>query len=115
MIFDFKSKSEKGIHIYELMGELIDKDQSTALMAEIDAAVAKGENKILLDLASLKYINSSGLNIFINILTKARKASGDVAICCVNKKINELLVITKLNSVFNVSSSTEEAMAILNK
>src|SRR6476646_7160185 len=109
MIFDYKSKADSGIHMYHLSGELVDRNQAVKMLEEIDAAIEKGENKILLDLAELKYINSSGLNIFINILTKARKASGDVAICCVNKKINELLVITKLNSVFNVSASTEEA------
>jgi anti-sigma B factor antagonist len=115
MIFDYKTKTEKGITIYHLAGELIDRNQAVKMLEEIDTAITKGENKVILDLAELKYINSSGLNVFINILTKARKASGDVAICCVNKKINELLVITKLNSVFNVSESSENAIAVLNK
>jgi anti-sigma B factor antagonist len=115
MIFDFKSSKKNGINIYLLFGELIDRNQATQMLSEIDAAINIGENKILLNLVDLKYINSSGLNILINILTKARKSGGDVAICNVNKKINELLVITKLNSVFNVSDSEEKAMAILNK
>jgi anti-sigma B factor antagonist len=115
MIFDYTSSVQNKTHIYQLSGELIDRDQAAKMLGEIDAAILKGENKILLNLAELKYINSSGLNIFINILTKARKAGGDVAICCVNKKINELLVITKLNSVFNVSDTPETASAILAK
>lgn len=115
MIFDYKAKTEKGIKVYHLMGELIDRNQAVKMLEELDAAISTGENKVLLDLQDLKYINSSGLNIFINILTKARKSGGDVAICCVNKKINELLVITKLNSVFNVSDSVEKAASILNK
>jgi anti-sigma B factor antagonist len=115
MIFDYKSKTEKGIKTYHLSGELIDRSQAVKMLEEIDSAIAANENKVLLNLQDLKYINSSGLNIFINILTKARKSGGDVAICCVNKKINELLVITKLNSVFNVSNTTEEAIAVLNK
>ncbi|MCW3102511.1 MAG: anti-anti-sigma factor [Bacteroidetes bacterium] len=115
MIFDYTSKPENGLNVYHLGGELIDRDQAVKMLAEIDEAISKGQNKVLLNLQELKYINSSGLNIFINILTKARKAGGDVAICCVNKKINELLVITKLNSVFNVSDSTEKAIAVLNK
>lgn len=115
MIFEYNSKAENGLHVYHLAGELIDRSQATAMLEEIDAAISKGENKVLLNLQELKYINSSGLNVFINILTKARKAGGDVAICCVNKKINELLIITKLNSVFNVSDSPEKAAAVLNK
>jgi anti-sigma B factor antagonist len=115
MVFDYKVKTEKGIKVYHLMGELIDRSQAMKMLEELDEAISKGENKVLLNLQDLKYINSSGLNIFINILTKARKAGGDVAICCVNKKITELLVITKLNSVFNVSDSMEKASLVLNK
>jgi anti-sigma B factor antagonist len=115
MVFDYKTKTEKGIRVYHLAGELIDRNQASKMLEELDDSISKGENKVLLNLQDLKYINSSGLNVFINILTRARKAGGDVAICCVNKKITELLVITKLNSVFNVSDSAEKATSVLNK
>lgn len=115
MIFSYKSGSQKGVNLYLLQGELIDRGQATGLLDEIETAVEKNETKILLDLAALKYLNSSGLNVIINILTKARKSGGDVAICNVNKKITELLVITKLNSVFNVCDSVDKGITILNK
>jgi anti-sigma B factor antagonist len=115
MIFGYKSSKKDAMHVFLLQGELIDRNQSTELMQEIETATAVVESKIILNLADLKYLNSSGLNVLINILTKARKAGGDVAICNVNKKITELLVITKLNSVFNVCDSEEKAISILNK
>lgn len=115
MIFSYKSSKQGGINSFLFYGELIDRGQATALLDEIEEGVAKNENKILLNLADLKYLNSSGLNVIINILTKARKSGGDVAICNVNKKITELLVITKLNSVFNVCDSVEKGIEILNK
>ena len=115
MVFSYKASKEKNVNSYVLEGELIDRGQALPLLTEIEEAVSKNENKILLNLQNLKYINSSGLNILINILTKARKSGGEVAICCVNKKVNELLVITKLNDVFNVSSSPEEAFKVLSK
>ena len=115
MIFNYKSSTQQTINLYPLQGKLIDRAQANGLLEEIDAAIEKNENKILLNLADLKYLNSSGLNVIINILTKARKSGGDVAICNVNKKITELLVITKLNSVFNVCDSVDKGIAILNK
>ena len=115
MIFSSTSSTESSVNIYLLYGELIDRGQAVILLEEIEAQIERNENKFLLNLANLKYLNSSGLNVIINILTKARKAGGDVAICNVNKKITELLVITKLNSVFNVSSSLEKGIEILNK
>ncbi len=115
MVFTYKASRDKNVNSYSLQGELIDRNQAMPLLSEIDDAISKSENKILINLQDLKYMNSSGLNVLINILTKARKGGGDVAICCVNKKVNELLVITKLNDVFNVSLSPEDALQILNK
>lgn len=115
MIFDYKSNKQGEIHVYLFYGELIDRGQATTLLDEIETGISKNENKILLNLADLKYLNSSGLNVIINILTKARKSGGDVAICNVNKKINELLIITKLNSVFNVCDDVKQGVELLNK
>ena len=115
MIFSYKSSKQGAIKNFHFYGELIDRGQATSLLDEIEEGIEKNENKILLNLADLKYLNSSGLNVIINILTKARKSGGDVAICNVNKKITELLVITKLNSVFNVCDNAEKGAEILNK
>ena len=115
MIFEYKLIKQKNISLFQLGGELIDRNQAKELLVEIETMITNGENKILLNLHELKYINSSGLNVLINILTKARKAGGDVAICCVNKKITELLVITKLDSIFNIKDNEEKAVEFLNK
>ncbi len=115
MIFEYKLIKQKNISLFQLGGELIDRNQAKELLVEIETMITNGENKILLNLQELKYINSSGLNVLINILTKARKAGGDVAICCVNKKITELLVITKLDSIFNIKDNEEKAVEFLNK
>lgn len=115
MTFEYTSKKQNNISIFKLQGELIDRNQAILLLEEINECIAKNEINILLDLAELKYLNSTGLNVIINILTKARKAGGDVAICNVTKKVNELLVITKLNQVFNVCSNEDAAIEVLNK
>jgi anti-sigma B factor antagonist len=115
MIFSYKSGKQGAASVFTFYGELIDRGQASAMLDEIEEDIEKGSNKILLNLSDLKYLNSSGLNVIINILTKARKSGGDVAICNVNKKITELLVITKLNSVFNVCENEEEALKVLNR
>ncbi|MGQ0827005.1 MAG: STAS domain-containing protein [Bacteroidota bacterium] len=113
MIFNYTTSKKNEISIYTLQGELIDREQPAAMLAEIESGISNNSAKILLNMADLKYINSSGLNVIINILTKARKAGGDVAICCVSKKVNDLLVITKLNSVFNVCTDEAKALEVL--
>lgn len=110
MNFEYTKEKKSEILILYLKGELIDKSQSTSFMNEIEAIVAAGENKFVLDLSELAYMNSSGLNVIINVLTKSRKAGGDVAIANVTKKVKQLLVITKLSSIFNLSESVEDAI-----
>jgi anti-sigma B factor antagonist len=115
MVFGYSLTTKDNVNIITLKGELIDKNQANELLVEIENNIVNKKNKFVLNLEELKYINSSGLNVMINILTKSRKNDGDVAVCCANKKITELLVITKLNSVFNVCDDNEKAIAILNK
>ena len=102
MIFQYKSNTQDNVYVFHLFGELIDREQPKPMLEEIERVIAGGNNLILLDMKSLKYINSSGLNVLIHVLTKSRKAGGDVAISNVNDKNKELLVITKLDSIFNV-------------
>lgn len=114
MVFEYKTAKQQNVQVFHLGGELIDKNQAQELLTEVDKLIAGGENKILLNLEKLSYMNSSGLNVLLNILTKTRKASGETAICSVNKKITELLVMTKLDSIFNVKDSEIEALETLN-
>ena len=97
-----------------LYGELIDRSEGNEFMHVIDTMMEEGHNKFILELSELKYMNSTGLNILINLLTKTRKNGGDLVISGISKKVKELLIITKLNSVFTVTDTTEEAVARFN-
>ena len=113
MVFSFSIKKELNVNIVSLTGELIDKNQSNELVEQVDSMLAAGELKYVFDLSELKYINSSGLNVLIHILTKARKAGGEAVVANVSKKVNELLIITKLNTVFTVTDTVEKAISKL--
>ncbi len=113
MTFSFRIDPENGIDVVRLSGELIDKTQSTELSASIDELIADQKTKLVFDLKELKYINSSGLNVMINILSRIRKAGGEVIITQVSKRVNELLIITKLNTVFTVTDTVESAISKL--
>jgi len=63
----------------------------------------------------LEYMNSSGLNIMVNFLTKSRNSGGDIAIAAVTEKISQLLVITKLNTLFKIHDNVELAVASIVK
>jgi len=110
MNFEYTSEPNQSTIVFHLKGEIIDKNQASGFLEEISNLVAAGKNKFILELSALKYMNSSGLNVLVNTLTKARNAGGEVAVCNVSKKVNELLVITKLDSIFQTVSTLDEAL-----
>jgi anti-sigma B factor antagonist len=105
------SITEKGNYaIVEMSGNLIEKNQATPLLDDVASLISKGITSFVISMENFKYLNSNGLNVLITILTKSRKAGGDTAICCVSDKIKELLIITKLNSVFTITDNLTAAI-----
>jgi anti-sigma B factor antagonist len=113
MVLDFNIKEENNIQILTISGELIDKNQAIHLLNAVDELVEAGNNKLIIDIKDLKYMNSSGLNVLIQLLTKTRNNGGESVIFNVNKKITELLIITKLNTLFKIAESKKEAIKML--
>ena len=99
--------SNKGTYaIVEMSGNLIDKNQASPLLDEIQDMITKGINSFVISMESFRYLNSNGLNVLVNILTKSRKNGGDTTICCISDKIKELLIITSRN--FSSASNSFE-------
>lgn len=113
MVFDYHILKEETHAVIELKGELIEKNQANDLLNEAEALSASGINKWAIDLSELKYMNSNGLNTLIQLLTKARKSGGEAVLYNLNKKIQELILITKLNTLFKVAESRDAAFKIL--
>ncbi len=113
MVFDFTIDQQNNKAIIALSGNLVDKSQANELIEKAEALAASGCNKWAIDLEGLIYMNSSGLNTLIQLLTKARVAGGEAVLYNMNKKINELILITKLHTLFKVVASKSEAMQVL--
>lgn len=90
-------------------GRLIEKSEAEGLITEVEALIAGGKNKFLIDGKTLEYMNSSGLGVLLHILTKARNSGGEAVLCELSKKVKQLFIITKLTSVYSVVDSLSEA------
>lgn len=110
MTFSYTTTHQGGMTVFKLEGEIIDKGQTTGLMEQIERLLVSGKKHIVLDLGGLRYINSSGLNVLVNILTRTRNVGGDVSVCHVSEKVKNLLVVTRLDTIFHILPTVEEAI-----
>jgi anti-sigma B factor antagonist len=107
--FDFNIEQKENYFIAHLQGRIMSDETITVLMDGIVAGLEKNPN-VILNLEKLSYLNSSGLNCFITILTKSRVKGGETLITNIPEAINKLLIISKLNTVFEIRETLEEAI-----
>jgi anti-sigma B factor antagonist len=114
MSFRFVVSTFNEFPIIKLEGNLIERVEAIELLAQVNEYLELGQTSLIIDLKKLDYLNSSGLNVLLNMLTRARNAGGEAVICNVSPKLSKLLVITKLDAVFSLASNQTEAHLILN-
>lgn len=73
MSFAFNTIQTEPIAIISLYGELIDRNEAQQLLNQLNLLSEGGIKNFILELSELKYMNSTGLNVLINVLTKSRK------------------------------------------
>lgn len=106
---DFEYQSHNNIGVYTLSGSLIGENDGMRLADSFNEQMEEGALNFVLDLKDLKHVNSSGLGVFITLLTRTRKKGGELFLVNPSDFIKNLMMITKLNSVFQIFNSLEDA------
>src|SRR5436189_2153892 len=99
------------VAILDLNGEVRIGDSATALRSAIRELVAAGNQKILLNLAGVRYIDSSGIGELIANYTTVGRSGGKLKLLSLTDRVQDLLVITKLLTVFDVYEAESEALS----
>lgn len=110
MIFKHNIIIKDGLQVITIEGKLLERYQAEELLETVKENIEEGKSNVLVNLSALNFINSTGLSVLINLLTYARQGNGDVVLFGISNKIKELLLITKLNSIFQVAENEEEAI-----
>jgi anti-sigma B factor antagonist len=100
-----------GIVIIDLSGRITLGEGSALLRETVKDLLGKGKKKILLNLADVNYIDSSGIGELVTAFTTARNSGGEVKLLHLTKKVHDLLQITKLYTVFDVHNDEIAAAA----
>src|SRR5262245_45829130 len=81
-------------------GTLWGGDETSKLRETIDDLIQKGNMQLIINLGSVNHLNSTALGLLVSTHTNYAKRNGAVKLCNVEKRINNILVITKLSMVF---------------
>lgn len=112
---EFTFIENNSIGVYELQGNLIGEKDGITITESFTEHLDNNLKNFVIDLQHLQHINSSGLGVLITLLTKARKAGGEVTLSNPSDYIKNLLLITKLNTIFQIHATKEEAMDVFGK
>jgi anti-sigma B factor antagonist len=107
----FSNHLKNDVLVFELKGKIMGGPESQEFHDELKKAVAAGQRKVVLDLGEVDWMNSSGLGLLISALTTVRNSGGEMKLARATDKITSLLVITKLNSVFETLGTLDAAIA----
>jgi anti-sigma B factor antagonist len=98
------------ITILDLDGKITIGEGSVALRGAIRRLLGEGKNKILLNLGGVGYIDSSGIGELVSSFTAVNKEGGQLKLLNLTQKIQDLLAITKLLTVFDVFENEGDAL-----
>jgi anti-sigma B factor antagonist len=96
--------------LLNLSGDLIGEDNGAAVIEVVTNAIQAMALMCIVDISELRYINSSGIGVLITILTKFRNKGGEVYLMRPSESVRKLLVITKLNAIFQIIQSEAEVV-----
>ena len=101
--------------IIELKGNVMGGDDTKNFNELLHKLIEEDKKQIIVDLSGVKFMNSSGLGMLIGGLTTIKKANGQLKLACVTEKIESLLIITKLITIFESFDSVDEAAKTFSK
>ena len=104
------ARSVNDVTILDLKGRLVLGDEAQALNGYIDDLIGAGQLRIVINLAEVPYIDSGGLGELIRTLAAVKRRDGALKLTNLTAKITDVLVITKLATVFDVFDTEEAAL-----
>lgn len=111
----FEQEVRDNVLVLKLSGDLIGEDNGANILDKVSNAIQNGVRVCIIDISNLRYINSSGIGVLITILTKFRNKGGEVYLMKPSETVQKLLVITKLNAIFQIIQNEEEVLKTAKK
>jgi anti-sigma B factor antagonist len=111
MALDIQEHDREGIVILELKGRIVAGAEAGALRDKVSSLNAAGNRNLALNMALVDFIDSTGLGALVICATSLRKNGGNIKLVNLNRRNIELLVMTKLATVFEIYTDETDAVS----
>ncbi len=111
MSFKATSRDVGDVTVIDMDGRITLGEGSALLRDLIREKLAEGRNKIVMNLAGINYIDSTGLGELVSAYRMIKSQGGELKLLNLNRKVSDLLQITKLYTVFDIHNQEAEAVA----
>jgi anti-sigma B factor antagonist len=98
------------VTIVDMQGRVSLGEESAAVRNLVMDLLSRGQTKILLNMAGVDYVDSSGLGVLVSSVTSVRKAGGEMKLVNLSEKVDDLMEVTRLYTVFDIPDNEEAAL-----
>ena len=110
MNLDISTREREGVALLDLRGRITAGDEVGAFRSAVEAAASLPGAKIILNLHQIDYIDSTGLGAMVMCANRAKTGGGVTKLLNLNRRNMELLVLTKLDTIFEVFEDEMDAV-----
>ena len=107
---NLSKSTHNNVVVFKFDGDVLGGPEAVKLNDEINSLLDNDRLKMVIDLSGVQRMNSSGLGILINALTTYKQNGGDLKLACPTKLVQNLLNITKLNTIFESYDTVDSAI-----
>jgi anti-sigma B factor antagonist len=114
MLLRTSTRSLRGVVIIDCYGKIV-MGEETALLRQQVKDLLSQSRQVVMNLADVNYIDSSGLGTVVGLYSSARNAGGEIKLAALTGRVKDVLQITKLGSIFEFYTTAEEAAATFHR
>lgn len=115
MALKITNREVDGVTVLAPEGRIVFGEETVTFSDKVKSLLAEGKKKLVLDLKNVAMIDSAGLDELIIAHTRAKSSGASLRLCNLGSRSNELLQLTKLYTVFEVSETEADALRAMAK
>lgn len=110
MSLEISQREREGIALLDLKGRITIGEEASAFRAAVEKVAVQPEPRLLLNMQEVDYIDSTGLGAMVMCSMRLKNAKGVAKLVNVNRRNIELIVMTKIDSMFEVFDDETDAI-----